>query len=504
MQLTSRYRPYLPLFWKFSIAITVVVIIFGSINYSLIRTNLTNTMRNELNRRLVFVSKTVSEHIVNCLLNNNYESIQRIINTAKANDSTIKFILLIDKDEQIISHSFQSEVPSAIINNYKCKDSCRYEVDYPMICFNPTLNVFQISKPIMNGDLGYLYIGFDIADFSANLDSSMHIFLVMIVTFFIIGIAGAFVFSYLITKPIQSLELLSSRMNLEKLTEKNQEIIENIANTNILLQRVLFRDEIDRLIDTYKEMLIRLSRTHKELQKLQTELIHSEKMSTIGVLAAGLAHDINNPITGVLNSINRIRKNLQNTEQTIKYLDLMEESAQKIYVVIKNLMNYARKDEIEFAPVELREVIDKSLLLVSHRLNEGNINVVRKYENKDYLISASRHHLEQVFINLLINSIDAIETKSNKFRNFDDKFIEIKIDKNDSVDVTITDNGIGIEEDKINIVTQTFYTTKKSEGTGLGLSIVQNILNLHNAKIEIQSQYEKWTIITIKFQQYEK
>lgn len=493
-------KPYLPLFWKFSIAITVVVIIFGSINYSLIRDNITRTLEKELKYRLKFILNTLSEQLTNSILVSDYLSIQTIINTAKMNDSTIKFILLVDSNKEIIAHSFDQDISEHIKSNYECKDSCNYDKDLSSICYNHKLSVMQISKPILSGNLGYLYVGVDNKNITTEIDQNMKIFVIMIFTFFIIGIAGAFIFSYLITKPIKSLEIFTQNLSLNNLTQKNLEIFEEINKTNIYLKKILFRDEIDNLVETFREMLSRLTQTHNELQNLQSQLIQTEKLSTIGVLAAGLAHDINNPIAGVLNSIYRIKKNPSNTDQVVRYLELMEESAKKIQIVVSNLMSFTRKQDIAFSRINLTDVVEKSLLLVSHKLNDSNIVVHQNYEKQEYKVIGSENHLEQLFINLLINSIDAINQKSKNNPDYIEKLIEININyKENNLIAEIFDNGIGIEEEKLDLIFETFYTTKKTEGTGLGLSIVQNILNLHKAKIEIQSVYQRWTKATILF-----
>jgi len=493
-------KPFLPLFWKFSIAITVVVIIFGSINYSLIKNNISQTLENELKFRLQFVLNTLSEQLTNSVLVSDYLSIQSIINTAKMNDSTIKFILLVDGNKEITAHSFEQDLPDYIKANYECKDSCKLDKDMSSVCYNQRLRVLQASKPILSDNLGYLYIGIDNRNIDTEVDENMKIFVLMIFTFFIIGIAGAFIFSYLITKPIKSLEVFSQNLSLNNLTQKNLEIFEEINKTNIYLKKILFRDEIDNLVETFREMLTRLTQTHNDLQNLQSQLIHTEKLSTIGVLAAGLAHDINNPIAGVLNSIYRIKKNPSNTDQVVRYLELMEESAKKIQFVVANLMSFTRKQDVEFSQINLVDIIEKSLLLVSHKLNENNIVVNKNYVQQEYILIGSQHYLEQLFINLFINSIDAINQKSNDIPDFADKKIEINISLNKKNLITeIIDNGIGIEADKLDLIFETFYTTKKTEGTGLGLSIVQNILNLHKAKIEIQSEYQQWTKATILF-----
>ncbi len=246
-------------------------------------------------------------------------------------------------------------------------------------------------------------------------------------------------------------------------------------------------------------MLAGLASNQKEIQELQEQLIQLEKVSTIGVITAGLAHDINNPITGLLNSLSRLRKYLNENYQVVKYLDFIEETARKIQKVIKDLLSFSKKQEIEFAQVNLKKVIEKSILLVSYKINQSNIEIQTNFGSEDCVLMGSQHHLEQVFINLLLNSIEALNEKY-KTQNGFKKIIHIDItNNNDFIYIQIFDNGIGIPDDKINYIFQPFYTSKGNEGTGLGLSIVKHIINIHKGKIDILSEYGKWTKVVIIF-----
>lgn len=491
---------YLPLFWKFSIAITVVVFVFGTINYSLIRQNFSKTLENELMHRLNFIINTISEQLTNSLLLDDFLSIQTIINTAKLNDTSINFILLFDNNGEIIAHSFEEELPEAVKQNYLCIDSCKAVPKFPVICKNEKLRVIQASKPILEGNLGYLFVGINSRDLDEEVNKNMKIFIAMILTFFSIGISGAFVFSHLITKPVKELDLYSQNFDLNAPNPTDSYVLDNISKTNHFLKKFIVHDEIDSLIHNFQRMVERLTEKHNQLQRMQAQLLEIEKMSTIGVLAAGLAHDINNPVAGILNSIHRLRKAPDNQEQMSRYLELMEESAKKIQFVIGNLMNFAKKQDIDFKRVKVVDVIERSLLLVYHRLKESKIKVRKKYNSVNSEIFGSSNHLEQVFINLMINSIEAIEQKFVEDKYLEEKEIEIIVSENSNIlEVSINDNGIGIHQDKVKMVFEAFYTTKGSKGTGLGLSVVKNILNLHNAAIEIQSDYGKGTSVILKF-----
>ncbi len=491
---------YLPLFWKFAIALTISVIVFGTINYTLINENFKKTLESELLNRLNFITNTISEQLTNSLIEKDSSIIQTILSSARSSDSSIKFIILENMNNVVIASTYDLTMQDLINQNYKCSDSCKSMSEYPTFCHNERLEVIQANKPILKGSLGYLFVGLNIKNIEKGVQKNMRIFLIMILAFFVVGIFGAFVFSNYISKPIKRLDEYSQNFDLSNLPDETSVDFKKIARTNHFFEKFIVLDEIDNLISNFQRMVDGLISKHIKLQQMQTQLMQLEKMSTIGVLAAGLAHDINNPVAGILNSIYRLKRNPYNQEQLFKYLDLMEESAMKIQFVITNLMNFTRKQDISFTKVKLVEIIEKSLLLVSHRLSESNIKIKKNYKASNDDIFGSFQHLEQVFVNLLINSIEAIDQKFSEVKDRSEKEIRITVsDFSNSVEVIIEDNGIGIHQEDINKVFETFYTTKGSKGTGLGLSVVQNILNLHNAEIELHSDFGNGTWVKIKF-----
>ena len=288
-----------------------------------------------------------------------------------------------------------------------------------------------------------------------------------------------------------------------------------------------------------REKAAQLEQTLKKLQLTQTQLIQSEKMSSLGQLVAGIAHEINNPINFIYgnikyadnytnelmdlirlyqkncNSSPEIKQESENIDLEFILEDLpqllksMEVGTERIYEIVKSLRNFSRLDEAEMKPVNIHEGIDSTLLILNNRLAPKagkKINLIKEYGNLPQ-ISCYASQLNQVFMNILVNGIDALEEAIEKgnFSELNEQQIPtIKIqtkvvDKN-LVTITISDNGMGIKEQVRNKIFDPFFTTKPvGKGTGIGLAIsYQIIVDKHGGRIFCNSQEGKGTEFMIE------
>jgi two-component system NtrC family sensor kinase len=287
-----------------------------------------------------------------------------------------------------------------------------------------------------------------------------------------------------------------------------------------------------------------LTETLSQLQQTESQLIHTEKMSSLGLLVAGIAHEINNPVNfiyGNLNYINKYAKNLltliklyqQNPPRTEAFiqefieeidLDFMEEDlpkvlasvqvgAERIREIVLTLRNFSRLDEAEMKPVNIHEGIDSTLLILQHRLKANSdflgIQIIKEYGDLP-LVECYAGQLNQVFMNILSNAIDALNSynplTANKlaFKDSQDNRNQITIStqviNSDWVKVKIADNGPGIPEDVQKKLFDPFFTTKPvGKGTGLGLSIsYQIIVDKHKGLLRCESSHGKGTAFMIE------
>ncbi|MBI1977747.1 MAG: GAF domain-containing sensor histidine kinase, partial [Candidatus Omnitrophica bacterium] len=232
----------------------------------------------------------------------------------------------------------------------------------------------------------------------------------------------------------------------------------------------------------------------KELKETQTQLIQAEKLATIGTLAGGIAHEINNPLTAVLTNVQML-KMLDQVEDK-ESLNLIEEGAKRCQVIIQKLMRYARKtEEVEtYEAVDINKVIRSVCDFLGYQLKQENIELILHLKELEP-IHGIANELEQVFTNLIINARDAIKLASRKGR------IEIKTEqRNGMVHIEFSDNGIGIKKERLARIFDPFYTTKDvGEGTGLGLTVSSGIVEKFLGKISVSSKEGEGTTFSIQF-----
>jgi len=238
-----------------------------------------------------------------------------------------------------------------------------------------------------------------------------------------------------------------------------------------------------------------LENTLKTLRETEDQLIQSEKMNAIGSLAAGMLHEINNPLNYSKTACYLAIENTDKNNDNYDMLCDIKEGITRIQDIIETLRSFAAPDHSKHTTIEIVSAVTDALKMISSEVD----TIVIKQENiSGFSVKGSRLQLSQLFINLLMNSIRSIKQK-----NSNDGLIEIKGEKSDNgVKITIYDNGVGIEKDKISRIFEPFYTTSDvGEGLGLGMSICHTIASNHNATMEIKSRAGEFTIISILFQQ---
>jgi len=285
------------------------------------------------------------------------------------------------------------------------------------------------------------------------------------------------------------------------------------------------------------EKNLRLEQTLHELQRTQSQLIQSEKMSSLGQLVAGVAHEINNPvgfIYGNLNPANEYVSDLLNLidlyqehypepvdeiQDEIEDLDLefliqdlqkllnsIKVGAERIRDIVVSLRNFSRLDEAEMKPVNIHEGIDSTLLILHTRIKEKSdkygIEIVRNYGNLPQVICYVSQ-MNQVFMNLVANAIDALENRRDKQAELDPKptiTICTEVTDSETVKIKIYDNGSGISSEALSKIFDPFFTTKPvGVGTGLGLSISYSIVvEKHEGNLSCTSEVGKGTEFTIE------
>ncbi len=484
----------LPLFWKFAIVSTIIVVIFGSINIYLLWTSVYKSFEKEIDKRCKVLARIVSEKALTPMVYEDYMNLYNILDEIKQSDPSISYIFILNNSNRVIAQTYEINIPhdlmevnSLIDGNYNIEVIETNNYKYPVIR--------DIAYPILNGELGTVRLGIVEEHIQQEIKEATRNLILMIIAFLIFGLISALVFSHIITLPIKKISQKAQIIDLNYIDSENYEIN---RRKRMKLFNMQINDELDVLVTKFSEMLNRLKMNYTELKNTQNALVQAEKLASLGTLSAGVAHEINNPISGIKNCVNRLIKNPHNIEQNTKYVVLIKDATNKIENVVQHLLNFSRKQDISFEKVNLNLVIDSAILLTAFKLRSKSVQIKTVYMEK-FSVNGSANHLEQVFVNLILNSLDAILERKEKEPNLDGK-IEIFINKiSDKIFIYLKDNGIGIPEKIQDKIFDPFFTSKKvGKGTGLGLSVSFNLIKEHGGKISFSSSENEGTEFVIE------
>ena len=279
-------------------------------------------------------------------------------------------------------------------------------------------------------------------------------------------------------------ELEKYQTQLETLVQVRTEELEatieelNAANEDLYNQRKVLQSALDKLNETQKQ------------------LIQSEKMASLGVLSAGIAHEINNPLNFIHGGILAIEHYFNETEneqneEIYPFLNAINVGVKRASDIVTSLSHYIKKDDLPFVECDIHSIIDNCLIILQNQLKD-KVVVQKQYTQKPHTIWGNEGKLHQVFLNIITNAEQAIDEKGD---------ITILTEaENNSLVIDLMDSGSGISKENLQKIFDPFFTTKApGKGTGLGLSITYNIIQEHNGTIDIDSQLGMGTKATIKF-----
>ncbi len=264
---------------------------------------------------------------------------------------------------------------------------------------------------------------------------------------------------------------------------------------------IIVRDVTSRRIREVKtrEDEERYRKLLAERNILQDQLHRSSKVAFMGELAAGIAHEINNPLGIILGFVQDILDEIPSNDPLLESIKIIEKETARCVDVVKNLLDFARLKPPEKIPVDIVELLEGSIMLLMPRIKKNKVTIKRDFEMEPPSIKLDPQLIQQVFLNVMINAVQAMPDAGVLALGIG-LVRKAQLQKpGDWVRITISDTGIGISEKDIHRVFDPFFTTKGSKGTGLGLSVCQRIMEDHCGKIEIESRNGSGTICSLYF-----
>jgi len=358
------------------------------------------------------------------------------------------------------------------------------------------ITAYEPIKNMAGKIIGMLYVGILEAPYIELRNRVVLNFMVVAVVTLILLVCIAFFTAIKTVKPLKIL------MNATKKIAKGE------LNYRVNIES---RDEIGQLGDSFNHMAIdlekvtqkyqslnrtledRIKEKTRELEEAHAQLIQSEKLSSLGRMAAGVAHEINNPLTSILINAHLLSEEIINQGNTPEYIKIIIDETTRCSQIVKDLLHFSRQTESSKTPADINEVIDKTISLLKNQivLNKVKINKNLASPLPDIIMDTNK--IGQVFTNIILNAMDAMP-KGGEIK------ITSKMASNDNysyLEITFQDNGCGISRQNLGKLFDPFFTTKGTKGTGLGLSVSYGILQQHGGDIDIQSEEGVGTNVTI-------
>lgn len=259
----------------------------------------------------------------------------------------------------------------------------------------------------------------------------------------------------------------------------------------------LKNDEIGSLAESFNSMVKKLREANQKIETLfNRQMEKAEHLASIGELAAGLAHEIKNPIAGMKGALEIISQKTDESDPTKEIFTEILLQIDKIDHIIQDLLSYAKPKELSKKSINPNECILDAIRLAKPQIKDKDIQIDFKSVEGDVLACWDKDKIQEVILNMLLNSISAINKKGN---------ISIKLHKKDrnNFEIIVKDNGSGIKKEILPQIFNPFFTTK-TRGTGLGLSICRKIIDAHDGTIQVQSEEKNGTSFYIELPALEK
>jgi len=314
----------------------------------------------------------------------------------------------------------------------------------------------------------------------------------------ICGASGIFI-TVLVNRPIRKLN-----KGIEELGKGN-------LNYKISLNS---KDEFGRVADRFNEMSTKLNSAYQEikdwsenlnekvkekseeLKNIYGQVIQIEKLASLGKMSATVAHELNNPLEGILTYSKLIAKKLRNNSdkgdntKILSYLDLISDESARCGKIVKDLLLFSHRGDDEMTNEAVETIIDKSVTLIQHHLQINKINLYKSYPDNEVRINCNPQKIQQAIMSLLINAIEAMPHGG-------DINVSVGLEENSAV-IRIKDEGTGIADKDLPLIFEPFYSTKDaSKGTGLGLAVVYGIISNSGGHVVVESTSPKGTIFKI-------
>ncbi len=356
------------------------------------------------------------------------------------------------------------------------------------------ISAYEPIRDIENNIIGILYVGVLKQPFNDTLSKAILTFLGIALGGFILIIIVAVYQAKKISTPLQKLQEVAKKIEdgdyKQQFIVKAPREIEKLSASLNQMAKQLDQEKME--LEAWGEKLEKkVAQRTDEIKKIHSQLFRSEKLASLGKLAAGVAHEINNPLTGILTNSSLLLDDLPEKDPKREDVEIIVKETIRCREIVKRLLDFARQTKPLKELVDINTIIESIILLVRNQTSFRNIDVKKNLFDKLPEIMADRDQIQQVFINIIINAAEAMPKGGTLTID------TLLSSPEDFINVKFSDTGHGIPSHLKEKIFDPFYTTKES-GTGLGLSISYGIIEQHGGEINVDSISGEGTTFTIK------
>ncbi len=447
-------------------AIAVNVVFFTLLS---IRGVIINAFRDELEKRGTSIAGNLADRVANHMLLKDYSETKKALNEVLKKENDIEYIFVTNEGGIIAAHTFGKEIPPDILSwnpvNNKSRNIQLLDTEKGYIR--------DVGVKVSNGTKSELHLGIREDNLRQTVMQVRKITVPIIMLVTLSGVIASFIFSRLLTKPLNKFIEFTKVLGRGEFGKRVD---------------VPYGDEIGYLARNFNRLSMELKNVNEKMEETYTytHLLQAEKLSTIGQISAGLAHELKNPLTTLKMLFQAFKEQPDMTREDAK---IINREIEKIDAIITKFLGFAKQKDFEIADININALTEKALSLAAFDICRHDIVVHKDMLENLPEVKGDRALLEHVFLNLILNAVQAMPGGGDIWMSgkTDDKFIE----------VVIRDKGAGIPSDIRSKVFDPFFTTKE-DGTGLGLSIVYNIVKSHGGKVFFNSSEGAGTVFTVR------
>jgi len=491
--------------YKLITAVGVVAIVIIGVFAYLILDSQQQQLIADLELSANQLSETIKSSTRDDMMQDQPEAVHRIINTIGAQEG-IEKVRIFNKEGEIILSTDSLDIGHMVDKETEACYMC-HAADQPLEkvpisertrIFHSALGpkTFGIISPIYNEPgcwqsschahsedqtvLGVLDITMSMAEVERALRAGQ----MRLLTFALIAVAAISLMIYwlvgrIVLKPVR------------KIVEVTRKVAQGDLSQKVQMRK---NDEIGKLARSFNDMM-------EELAEAQRQLLQANKLASVGRLAAGVAHEINNPLTGVLTYSSFLLKRAENDPELREDLEVIVRETKRCREIVKGLLDFSRQSVSERRSMQMNDVIPNACRIVKNQLAMQKTKIAQELEEDLPLIHADPNRMQQVLVNLLVNAGDAMEEEGGTITVKTDMVHDADLGaehqtRADAIRVRVIDTGCGIPAGNLDTIFEPFFTTKGTRGNGLGLAIVWGIIERHGGRLSVESEVGKGTTFT--------